>query len=415
MADVGGSATPFDTGVDGARALLEGPPAFWTYSALKEIEACPRRYVLMQANYPELWNGDGYPSLPSPAAVFGDVVHDALEALVKALVRAGCDSLRTPDAIEVVKSLGGYPGVVKTAMERRLGRLKANPRLGPEAFLRLTRVLGDRAEEARAQVQEYLSRMTFPVGTVTAPSGAREGSEMAGGPAFRRRPASIGTHPEVMLADERLRLTGRVDLLTVRDEGARVADYKTGTEDPAHRDQVNLYALLWTLDRVVNPKRIPVTELVIAYPSHDVRIAAADLPDLNALQEAVRLRIDAADRLAAEVPPQARPDAERCGFCPVKGLCGTYWSSVPDPADLSDGTWFDYQGVVGKQNGVRSRWMLDPDTGRKQLLLRTLPTAPSLTEGAAVRLLGIRLEGDAEVEATVAVMASGTEMLKLVP
>jgi hypothetical protein len=146
-----------------------------------------------------------------------------------------------------------------------------------------------------------------------------------------------------------------------------------------------------------------------------VRIDAADLADLNALEEAVRLRIEAADRLAAEVPPQVRPDPERCGFCPVKGLCGAYWSTVPDPAGLSDGTWFDYEGVVGPQNGVRSRWMLDPDTGRRQLLLRTPPTAPSLNEGTAVRLLGIRLEDDAEVEATVAVMASGTEVLMLAP
>lgn len=408
--------TPFDTGVGGARALLHGPPAFWSYSALGEIETCPRRYVLSRGKYPELWDGDGYPPVPSPAALFGDIVHDALDALVKALAGAGCESLRAPGAIEVVKSLGGYAAVVKTALERRLRRLEGNPRLSQDVLLRLTRVVVDRAEEARAQVQEYLSRMTFPAWAAPVLPAHDEGTGMVNGPAFRRRPASAGTHPEITLANENLRLVGRIDLLTVSDSQARIVDYKTGDEDASHRDQVILYALLWTLDRVVNPKQIPITELVIAYPSHDVRIAAAEISELNALEEAVRLRIETADQLAAEVPPQARPRPELCVYCPVRGLCSAYWSSiVPDTADVSDGTWFDYEGIVGPQNGVRSRWMLDLDTGQKQLLLRTTPSAPLLSEGAAIRLLGIRLEDDAEVEAAVAVMASNTEVLALVP
>lgn len=415
MADVSEPGTPFDTAVNGARALLQGPPAFWSYSALREIEACPRRYALRRAKYPELWDGDGYPPMPSPAAMFGDIVHDALDALVKALAGAGCGSLRASGAIDVVKSVGGYPGVVTAAMERRLRRLEGNPRLSPEGLTRLTRVLADHVEEARAQVQEYLSRMTFPTGAATVPPPLDEDAGAVDGPAFRRRAASVGTHPEVTLADEDLRLMGRIDLLTVTDSEAGIVDYKTGAEDPSHHDQLTLYALLWTLDRVVNPKHIPVTELAIAYPSHDVRIAVADATELNALAQSVRLRIEIADQLAGEVLPQTRPAPELCRSCPVKGLCSAYWSREPDPASLSDGTWFDYEGIVGPPNGVRSRWMLHPDTGHRQLLLRTPPSAPGLREGARVRLLGIRLEADAEVDATVAVMASGTEVLTLAP
>jgi hypothetical protein len=274
------------------------------------------------------------------------------------------------------------------------------------------RSLGDRAEEARAQLQDYLSRMTFPTSATPVPPLDEGALESA---AFHRRPASIGAHPEITLVDEDLRLMGRVDLLTVTDDGACITDYKTGAEDPAHRDQVTLYALLWSLDRIVNPEQIPVTELVIAYPSHDLRIAAPGLTDLDATEQALRQRIEAADRLAATVPPQARPAPDQCGFCPVRGLCGAYWADTPNPASLRIGAWFDYEGIVGPQNGVRSLWMLDPNTGQRQILLRTPSTAPPLSKGTRVRLLSIRLEDDAEVEGTVALMTIGTEVLMVAP
>jgi hypothetical protein len=207
---------------------------------------------------------------------------------------------------------------------------------------------------------------------------------------------------------------GRIDLLTVGDEGASIVDYKTGAPDPGHLEQVNLYALLWSLDRVVNPDEVPAVELTVAYPSHDVRIGADDLDDLSELEWSLRTRIAAADELAAGVPPVARPAPEVCGYCPVKALCATYWATaLPDPARLEDGTWFDFEGVVGPANGVRSRWLLGP-TGAKQLLLRTSPSAPVLAEGDAVRLVGIRREVDPETMATVAVMVSATEVVTLI-
>lgn len=414
MAELSEAGTPFDTGVRGATAVLVGRPAYWSYSSLKEIEACPRRYVLTRSSYPDLWEGNGYPSLPSPASIFGDVVHDALEALVRALTHAGCESLSSEDAVTVLRPLGGIPAAVRTAMERHLRWLEANPRLTPEAFQRFARALGDRAEDARAQVQELLCRMSFPVGTPRTSNVQTSDTGDGEGPAFHRRAVGGGTHPEITLADDELRLMGRVDLLTVSDGAASIVDYKTGVPDPGHVEQVNLYALLWGLDRVVNPEQVPVGQLTIAYPSHDMRIAPEDRADPKALEFSTRLRIATADGRAEEVPPEARPAPEVCVYCPVKGLCDTYWSAaVPNPTSVADGQWFDHEGVVGPPNGVRSRWMLAPDSGQNQLLLRTPPSAPQLAEGDAVRLLGIRLEDDPETAATVAVMSTSTEVLIL--
>ena len=83
---------------------------------------------------------------------------------------------------------------------------------------------------------------------------------------------------------------------------------------------------------------------------------------------------------------------------------------APDPATLADGTWFDYQGVVGLQNGARSWWMVREGSGHKQLLLRTTATAPQLSIGSRIRALGLRFDEDPEVDATVAVMTAWSEV-----
>src|SRR5689334_14354699 len=92
----------FDPRVAQSVAYLPDPPAYWSYSALKEIESCARRYVLGRASYPDLWHGQGYPQQPHPASLFGDIVHDSLERIIKALVQAGCTSSNSAEAAAVL-------------------------------------------------------------------------------------------------------------------------------------------------------------------------------------------------------------------------------------------------------------------------------------------------------------------------
>lgn len=404
----------FETGVVGATAFLQGAPDFWSYSSLNEIESCPRRYALSRARYPDLWDGAGYPPRPAPAALFGDVVHGALDTLVKALAAAGCTSTRTREAFEVIKALGGYSAVVADAMARRLERLVGNPRISATTLQRTERLLRDRTEEARAQVQEYLSRVTLPA-AVTPLAEAGEVVSDEGRPAFGRRKLSAGAHPEAVLADEHLRLMGRIDLLKISDQQVAIVDYKTGGQDPRHLDQLRMYALLWEIDRVANPNRRPVTELSVAYSHREVTMTAADIGDLHELKADIRRRITAADDRSASPVPEARPSPEMCVVCPVRGICNAYWSTVtPNPNELDDGTWFDFEAVVGPANGVRSRWMLHQHgTGQRRLLLRTTPTAPALLEGTTIRVLGARFIVDSEVPAPVAVLSASAELVTM--
>jgi PD-(D/E)XK nuclease superfamily len=418
MADVKDGTRQSDPVVAGATALLSGRPEYWSYSSLKEIEMCPRRYALSHAKYPDLWSGRGYPSAPSPAGVFGDVVHDALELVVNALVSAGCTSLRSQGAVDVLKSLGGYTRVAERALEKRLSQFDDNPRLGPDRRRRLAQGLNDRLSEARSQIQEYLSRARLPSKAAAGPAFAGSGPSATTEqdlPAFGRKPAVTGVHPEVTLADEELRLMGRIDLLSVGAESASIVDYKTGLEEPSHLEQLQLYALLWDHDRVVNPDHLPLSDLTAAYRTHDLTVEAPASEALHILEDTTRQRIVAADAAAMSDEPEARTSPENCAHCPVRGLCADYWVSIaPDPMTVGDGEWFDYAGIVGTQNGVRSWWMINPTNGAQELLLRTTPSAPAFEEGTQVRLIGLKREVDPEVSAPVALLSVNTDVLCLV-
>jgi hypothetical protein len=386
----------------------------WSYSSLKEIEACPRRWMLAQAQYPDLWTGRGYPPMPGTAALFGEVVHRALETIVKALIAAGCESTLTAGAVQVLRELDGITAVAERALNDLLDRLDGNPRIDGEHIRRLSIDLTDRLPEARVQIQAFLSRTTLP-GVIHADRGheCEEGTTGASrlGP---RRPVGAGTHPEMKLTAEELRLTGRIDLLTVDDDSVRIMDYKTGAEDPSHLDQIRTYALLWDLDRDVNPSRRRATELTAAYSSHEVTIPAPPEEGLRDLERAIESRIAAADADVAADMPKAIPSVENCSFCQVRQLCTEYWEQiVPAPCAVPAGAWFDYEGVVGGQNGARSWWMLSKRTGRRDLLLRTISTAPALTAGSRIRVLGLRLDDDPDVDGIVGAMTVTSEVFIL--
>lgn len=406
------SRISFATGVEASEAVLPLRPAYWSYSSLKEMEACPRRWMLSRAEYPKLWGRRGYPQLPVAAALFGDVVHAALDTVLRKLVAVGCTSPRSAEAAQVLRSLGGITAVVEAALRDRLAMLEGNPRLDDDRMKRISVELGDRVPHARAQVQAYLSRTALPATPQAAGPKADPGAGV-GGPAFGRGPAGLGAHPETPLAAEALRMMGRVDLLTVTQDRVSITDYKTGVEDPSHVDQLRLYALLWDLDRVVNPSRRPATELTVAYPSREVTVSAPGEAQLRDLEETARQRIAAAERELVASVPQALPSEQKCSLCQVRQLCGAYWEQAPEAHTFSAGTWFDYQGVVGPQNGARSWWLLSERTGQKAMLLRTAATRRPLLPGRRIRVLNLLLDADPEVEAPVATLTATSEVFVL--
>jgi hypothetical protein len=404
-----------DTGIESSTALLLPPPSYWSYSSLREAEACPRRYALSRARYPDLWDGTGYPRVPRVPALFGDVVHDALDTIVSTLTAAGCESARSAEAAAALRALGGYTAIIEAAVKERLAGLTGNPRVSEDLRRRIDRDLSAQVADARYRVQTYITALALGPGrkTAAAPDGAVPGAPGTS-TAGKRAPLGTGAHAEVTLRSAHPRLTGRVDLLRVSEADADITDYKTGTESPSHQDQLELYALLWDLDRDANPDRLPVARLTAAYPGRDVTFPVPGQAGLRAIEVKISASISTADAEIAADVPRAIPSPANCGSCDVRHLCGDYWATAaPDPTVLADGARLDCQGLVGAANGPRSWWLHLDGPGQRELLLQSSPAGPELHPGRRIRILGLRMDADPESGSVAASAGAATEVFTM--
>lgn len=384
----------FDTDVAGIWGRWPTTPGLWSYSSLKEMEVCPRRWMLSHASYPDLWERWGYPSLPVVPAIFGNVVHGVVERLAQALAVAGIESAIPAAVINVLGDQGGWRAIVMKEIEQELSRFDDNPRVSAERIDRVREEVIRRAPQAADQVKVFLGRGALP------PRRRSSSVEMSaqGKSRSSRLPAAPGTHAEREVCADTLRLTGRIDLLVIDDEDVTVVDFKTGDEDAAHDDQVRLYALLWSLDEQTNPGGRPATKLEVAYPSITRAVEPPDEEALCALESTTAGRIAAADDITQEASPIATPSPEVCRFCQVKHLCDVYWPTIPPAvSETSTEEWFDFEGRALRPHGSRS-WYLEATNSIAEVLVRTVETNVPFPQGDRVRLLGVRRTIDPDKE-----------------
>lgn len=395
--------------VVGVSAEVPSTPAWWSFSALKEVEVCARRFSLSRANYTHPWVRSGFPQQPNLAAIKGDIVHGTLEVIVRALSSAGCPSWQSSEAIDVMRELGGYTQVTTRVMERHLGRLESNPRVSSARRDQIRRQLKEWLPEGRGQVQQYL-RMT-PLGLRRSHNSQSQVS--TSNPLGMRRPLRQGVAVEKELQAADLRLKGKVDLVNVEPDGAQLVDFKTGAEDERHTEQLRLYALLWSQDQQVNPDSIAASELVIVYPNATVRLPPPNPSQLEELRQGVVERIRNAESALSFALPVASL-GDHCGHCPVRGLCSVYWEQEPSNARTTgEGDWFDLQGVVTGEHGPKSYRLRDFIT-QQDVLVRTPNSSYKLPIGSAVRLLNVRRQVDPDDSEVVIVgVTSSSEVLKL--
>lgn len=338
----------FDTRVRDTAGFWPSEPDWMSYSSLSEIELCPRRWMLKRATYPALWTRSGYPDNPSMPALVGDIIHSTLDRVLTAFVQNGCDSTTSPDAVDILRSLGGYSGLIQQAIRDRVAPLSLNPRTA-ERLAVFETALRTRTAEMRQRVQTIVAR------SVIVPRDA-----VADGPASaagQRLPVSLGSHAELDLQAEDMRWLGRADLLTVTKDGCEILDYKTGDPNEGHVDQLRVYALLWVLDTARNPEARRVTRLVASYRTREVVWDGPTPTDLQELQTTLSERTDAARADLRARPPMARPSDELCASCSVRHLCEEYWSFVEDapPEGRTAGTWFgDVELKIERQHGPMS-------------------------------------------------------------
>lgn len=403
----------FETDVPGVWGLWPTAPALWSYSSLEGIEACPRKWMLSRADYPDIWHQGGYPRLPVVAAIFGNVVHGVAERLAAELGAAGITSPGMGDVVGLLSSHGGWRGIVLDAMERELSRFSGNPRVTRERIERVRDELVRRVPEAADQVKLLLGHGPFPSAQGLSTDAVAAGKGVGG--SLPRTPAGPGAHVEREMTAASLRLTGRIDLLVVDDVEVIITDFKTGLEQASHDDQVRLYALLWHLDAKVNPTQRLATKLRVVFPTHEHSVVAPDRNQLQALESATAARIEAADAVTRTPPPTANPSQENCQHCNVRHLCDSYWSELtPTVATVSTEQWLDFEGRILRKNGAKS-WFAEAVNGPPvEVLMRTVAPGLVFQVGRVVRLLGVRRSQDPDdAERIVVSMVATSEWYAL--
>jgi hypothetical protein len=373
-------------------------PSPWSFSVLKGIEDCPRRWALSAAAYPEIWDFTGYPPLMNVKALAGQVIHEAIKKISAALMDAGCGSMRESAAVPILRDIGGFTNVLNTILERTVGRYRANPRVA-RVLDRITAELIRDIPMMRQQVQVHLNRLTF---------GPRRSSYPSTSGSAARGPLGEGSHSELKLQSMDLDWVGIVDLLQINDGQCWIREFKSGSADERHREQLHAYTLLWADDKLRNPDNIPVGRLVLSYADRWFDITPLSADALAAFRTELRARVAAAAKSVTEDPPVARPGPEKCRFCDVRQLCKEYWDVLQTPgiAGATDDLLGDMEVVVSAQRGprswdaavVRSAWL-----PRESPIILALSNTGSLAasviaSGMQVRLLNVSRTDQAETE-----------------
>lgn len=385
----------FVTEVDGIEGYWPELPRWFSYSSFREAEECPRRWTLSRATYPGIWDKAGYPERPNLPAVIGDVVHAALEEIVRALTSAGLDSGASAGAVNVLRSMGGYSGVVEGAIVARASKLEANPRMQSrlDSFVRDVR---SHLPEMRQRTQAALSRTRL----VPRSSGSPPDTQGLGS-------LGNGSYPEFDIVSDSLGWTGRVDLLTIDQHDVHILDYKTGAPSEHHAEQLRTYALLWFRRNAAGSGPAMATKLTLSYPSHDIDVPAPAEDELLDLErDLVARSATARQQLGRERP--ARPSPENCTFCSVRHLCDIYWRTIPTAAEGP----IDAEFTVTARNGPRSFRARLSQTTEDVLVWTSEET--SMPAGSTWRLLsGFGVRGD-EGDLGISVTAS-SELYRLRP
>lgn len=357
------------------------PPSLWTFSLLKQVEDCPRRWALAAAAFPELWDGAGYPRALNAKALAGQIIHSVVGQVSLAIADAGCSHVRDAAAIDVLRKMGGFSLLLRAAINGVIERHRTNPRVRDTLEL-LRKELVQDMPAMRQQIQQHLQWVTLVERRSTGLGG--------------RGPLGEGSYHELWLRAELLDFVGIIDLLQIAHGECTIWEFKTGRPDDRHVEQLRTYALLWTEDKHRNPNQLPIGRLVLSYGQDLKELVPPDANGLAALRTQLHDRIRDAIALVSRDPPIARPSTDHCTFCDVRHLCAEYWAALPTWQEYDRQGWIDVEVLVGAVRGPRS-WDADVIVGGGNekgppvvLIMASTSPARLLEEGMQVRLLNIR-------------------------
>lgn len=294
------------------------PPDLWSSTSLDEISACPRRWQLTRSRWGE---HERFPVRQSPAAIEGQVVHEALDRLARACGRRGNPSFGTPAFHEAAAEADFFGGFAR-ALDAWRERLARHPRPGPPFQLRSSpQELANRA--VRLFREQYQPGVGSGEPAVGAPSGAADPVD------YLARLQEAGSLSEVKLRHPVLPLMGVLDRVRPGADGVEIVDFKTGKPSDAHRAQLLHYALLWWRHTGEVPTRVSAQYL------DQTKSWLVDAAGLSAIEEDLASQIETLNDVLRAHPAQAVPGST-CRWCPVRARCAEGWA-IGEEAARSEG------------------------------------------------------------------------------
>lgn len=343
------------------------PPSMLSSTSVDDVEVCPRRWQFLRSR----WGGlDRFPVRPHPAAIEGQIVHQALDRLTRACGQRGNPPFGSPEFAAALKDVDFFPGFARAFTEWG-HRLMSHPRPGPAFRLRAS------AEELANRAVRMFREQYKPDGKPASQAAVCSAETPLNVKALLKKKRALS---EVKLTHPCLSFFGVLDRVQDTGEGVEVVDFKTGRPSDKHRNQLLRYALLWWRQTGDAPVRVSAQYLdgVESWP-----VTQGTLEDVEAdLVKKLPLLTDA---LGAR-PAAAKPGTG-CHTCAVRARCAEGWA-VGEEAALVDGRG-DAELVVKAKAGDHG-FIASSRTGAAIAVVYEAPVAklfPEYVEGQVLRVL----------------------------
>ena len=333
------------------------PPATWSSTSLDDVEACPRRWQLLRSRWGDF---ERFPVRPHPAAIEGQIVHEALDRLTRTCGQRGNPAFGSVEFSAALNDADFFPGFARAVTEWQQ-RLTAHPRPGPAFRLRAS------AEELANRAVRMFREQYKPDGHVASQAAERAVDTPVDVEALLKQKRALS---EVKLTHPKLPFLGILDRVQHTGEGVEVVDFKTGKPSDKHRKQLLRYALLLWRKTGDAPVRVSA-QYLDGVESWTVTQSALEDVEADLVKKLPLLT----DALGAH-PASAKPGIG-CHTCAVRARCAAGWA-VGEEAALVDGRG-DAELVVTAKAGDHG-FLARSRTGAEIAVVYEAPVAKLLPE-----------------------------------
>lgn len=364
----------------GAPTEWAAPPELWSSTSVDDVSRCPRRWQLARSRWGDL---ERFPVRSHPAAVEGQLIHEALDRLTRACGQHGNPPIGTPEFASAVTDGGFFEGL-RVAVEAWQGQVASHPRPGPAFKLRST--AQELANRAIRLFREQYRPGTGGLGKAAASAPARFVD-------LFQLLTQCGALSELRLQHPELPFMGILDRVQLDPGGeVEIVDFKTGRASDAHEQQLLRYAVLWWRATRRAPVRVHAQYL------EGSRTWEVQPSDLARVEAGLRDLLGHVSGQLTSRPAPATPGTG-CRWCPVRARCDAGWSLAEDAA-RAEGRG-DAELMIS--SAAATHGVLARDTAGHEVAVVYEPAVasllPPMSPGRRVRVLdGVRRERGKEIE-----------------